>query len=74
MYANGCDLITQTEQEIQALMDKHSHASKAFGLTISLDKTVVMFQLAPGSPYIKPSILVVGHKLKVVDSHTLGTL
>lgn len=44
-----------------------SRSSKAFILTTSLDKTVDIFQPPLGSPYIRPSIFVDGHKLKSVD-------
>ena len=40
----------------------------AFGLTISLKKTKVMFTPAPGEPYIEPNIMVNGTRLKVVDT------
>ena len=51
-------------------MDRLSEACKAFGLTISLDKTVVMSQPAPGTVYVEPSIYTDGKKLKVVDKFT----
>ena len=70
LYADDCDLVSHTEQEMQALMSSLSLSCKAFGLTISLDKTVVMFHPAPGAPYTEPSIFVDGHKVKVVDKFT----
>lgn len=51
-------------------MDNFFHSYKAFNLSISLNKTVVMFQPTPGSLYIKPTIFVDGHKLKLVDKFT----
>ena len=42
-------------------------ACKMLGLEISLKKTVVMFQPAPGSAYVEPSIFVDDTKLKVVE-------
>ena len=51
-------------------MDRLSEACRALGLTISLDKTVVMFQPAPGTVYVEPSIYTDGKKLKVVDKFT----
>ena len=53
-----------------ALWDRLSEACKAFGLTISLDKTVVMFQPASGTVFVEPSIYTDGEKLKVVDKFT----
>ena len=55
---------------MQCFMDRLSEACRAFGLTISLDKTVVMFQAAPGSVYVEPSIYTDSKKLKVVDKFT----
>ena len=48
-------------------MDKFSAACDDFGLTISTSKTEVMHQPAPGMPYNKPSILIKGKRLEVVD-------
>lgn len=47
--------VTQTEQEMQALKEKPSRSCKVISLTINLEKTVVMFQPAQGSLYIKKS-------------------
>ena len=41
---------------MQRFMDRFSYACKAFGLEISLKKTVVMHDPAPGQPYVEPSI------------------
>ena len=49
LYADDCDLVAHTESDMQCFMDRLSEACRAFGLTISLDKTVVMFQPAPGT-------------------------
>ena len=70
LYADDCDLVAHTESDMQCFMDRLSEACKAFGLTISLDKTVVMFQPAPGTVYVEPSIYTDGKKLKVVDKFT----
>ena len=51
-------------------MDRLSEACRAFGLKISLDKTVVIFQPSPGTVYIEPFIYTDGKKLKVVDKFT----
>lgn len=68
LYADDCDLVAHTIQRIQQFMDRLPHSCKAFSLSISLDKTVVMFQPDPGKKYIEPSIYVDGHRLKIVDS------
>ena len=70
LYADDCYLVAHTESDMQCFMDRLSEACRAFGLTVSLDKTVVMFQPAPGTVYIEPSIYTDGKKLKVVDKFT----
>ena len=49
-------------------MDRFANACKCFGLTISLDKTKVMFTPAPGEEYVESDIYVYGTRLKVVKS------
>ena len=39
-------------------------------LTISIKKTEVVYQLAPGKPYKEPTITVKGQRLQVVDKFT----
>ena len=56
-----------------AIMDLFSKACTAFGLTISLNKTKVMFTPPPGHPYAEPNIFVEGTRLDVVDSFVLGS-
>ena len=67
LYADDCDLVTHTEQEMQDLLDCFSKTCSAFGLTISIKKTVIMYQPAPGKTYTEPNILVYGQRLKIVD-------
>ena len=67
LYADDCDLVTHTEADMQILMTAFSESCNAFGLEISLKKTVVMFQPAPGKAYNEPSIFVNNTKLKVAD-------
>ena len=67
LYADDCDLLSHTEQELQSLMNCFSSACKMLGLEISLKKTVVMFQPAPGNAYVEQSIFVDDTKLKVVE-------
>jgi hypothetical protein len=68
LYADDADFVAHTEEDMQTLMDRFSKACIAFGLTISLKKTKVMFTPAPGEPYNEPNIMVNGTKLGVVDS------
>jgi hypothetical protein len=67
LYADDCDLVTHSEADMQTLMNLLSSACKTFGLTISLEKTKVMFTPAPGNNYVEPNIIVDGVRLGVVD-------
>ena len=66
LYADNCALLTHTEMEMQHLMDSFEAACTALGLTISLKKTVLMYQPTPGKTYVEPSIHFYGQKLPVV--------
>ena len=66
LYADDCDLVCHTEADMQKMMDLFSKACSALGLTISLDKTKVMFTPPPGEAYIEPNIFVYGKRLGVV--------
>ena len=68
LYADDADLVAHTAEEMQEIMDRLADACTKFGLTISLDKTKVMFSPAPGEPYIEPDIFVYGTRLAVVES------
>lgn len=68
LYADDCDLVSHTEADMQTMMDLFSSACTYLGLTISLDKTKVMFTPAPGCEYIEPNIFVYGQRLGVVLS------
>ena len=37
---------------------KFSNAAKNYGLQISITKTEVMYQPAPGKPYVEPTITI----------------
>lgn len=67
LYADDADFVAHSETEMQLIMDRFSDACDAFGLTISIKKTKVMYTPAPGDPYVEPSILVKGNRLEVVD-------
>ena len=68
LYADDADFVAHTENDMQHIMGRFSAACVAFGLTISLRKTKVMFTPAPGKPYIEPNIFVNGTRLEVVDT------
>ena len=67
LYADDCDLVSHTEEGLQSLVNSFDAACDAFGFTINIKKTVVMFQPAPGKTYTKPSIFVKDRLLEVVD-------
>ena len=68
LYADDVDLVAHSEEDLQFLMDRFAAACSAFGLTISLKKTKIMYTPSPGKPYFEPNITVNGTRLEVVDS------
>lgn len=75
LYADDCDLVAHTEQDLQNLINCFDKSCKAFGLEMNLKKTEVMLQVSPGKDYVKPRIFVETHELKVVESFIyLGSL
>lgn len=70
------DLVTHTVVDMQILMNPISVSCNVFGLSISLGRTVVMFQPTPRNSYVEPAILVEGTIFKVVDKsvYFAGTL
>ena len=55
---------------MQLSVDKFALACECFGLTISIKKTEVLHQPAPGNTYVEPNILINGQKLNAVDKFT----
>ena len=51
LYADDCDLVAHPEHDMQKIMDLFSNSCAAFGLTISLKKTKIMFTPHPSEPY-----------------------
>lgn len=49
LFADDSALIANKHEDLQAILNKFSEASKQFSLTISLGKTEILFQLAPNS-------------------------
>ena len=56
------------ESDLQFIMSKFAEAAQLFGLTISLSKTEVLHQPAPGSLTPPPSMHIDNTQLKMVDS------
>ena len=75
LFADDCALLAHTEVALQNLVDHFSEASKAFGLTISLKKTEVLFQPAPLQNYTPPHITIDRKTLNSVEHFTyLGSV
>lgn len=52
------------------LIDRLLEVCRTFSITISLDKTVVMFWHSPGMVYTELSIYIDDKKMKVIDRFT----
>ena len=59
-----------TEEKMQKFVDQVSDSCDSYDLTISIKKTEVVYQPAPGKPYKEPTITVKGQRLQVVDKFT----
>ena len=59
-----------TEEKMQKGVDQVSDSCDSYDLTISIKKTEVVYQPAPGKPYKEPTITVKGQRLQVVDKFT----
>ena len=70
LFADDCALNSTSEEEMQENVDKFAQACINFGLTISIKKTEVMHQPAPGKVYNEPNIVINGQRLKAVDKFT----
>ena len=55
---------------MQKDVDQVSDSCDSYDLTISIKKTEVVYQPAPGKPYKEPTITVKGQRLQVVDNFT----
>ena len=69
LFADDCTMNSISVDDMQQNVDKFAEAC-TFGLTISIKKTEVMHQPAPGKTYIEPSITTNGQCLKSVDKFT----
>ncbi|XP_069984636.1 uncharacterized protein [Penaeus vannamei] len=66
LFADDAALTSHSEEGLQHLVNKLSHACKEFGLTISLRKTNILVQGAE-SP---PGITIDNMEMEVVDTFT----
>ena len=70
LFADDCALAAHSEEDLQHLADCFSTAAKAFGLTVSIKKTEVLYQAAPGASKPDPDIRIDGAPLKNVEDFT----
>ena len=70
LFADDCALNAGSEADMQRSVDKFSIACTNFVLTISMKKTEVLHQPAPGKPYVEPNITVNGQRLSAVNRFT----
>ena len=57
-------------EKMQKSVDQVSDSCDNYDLTISIKKTEVVYQPAPGKPYKEPTITLKGQRLQVVDKFT----
>ena len=69
LFADDMAKGAQTEK-MQKGVDQVSDSCDNYDLTISIKKTKVVCQSAPGKPYKEPTITVKGQRLQVVDKFT----
>ena len=67
LFVDDCALLAHTEEALQTVVNRFSKAAKAFGLTISLTKTEVLFQKPPREAYTPPLITIDGYQLNAVE-------
>ena len=70
LFADDMAKGARTEENMQKGVDQVSDSYDNYDLTISIKKTEVVNQPAPGKPYKKPTITVKGQRLQVVDKFT----
>uniref|UniRef100_A0A5F8G352 Reverse transcriptase domain-containing protein n=1 Tax=Monodelphis domestica TaxID=13616 RepID=A0A5F8G352_MONDO len=68
LFTDDCALMAHQENHLQIIVDMFSTATKLFGLTISLSKTEVLFQPAPGRPTNQPCITIDGTQLSNINT------
>ena len=64
------EFLFPTKETKQKGVDQVSDSCDCYDLTISIKKTEVVYQPAPGKPYKEPTITVKGQRLQVVDKFT----
>ena len=62
--------VAPAEKKMQKGVDQVSDSCDSYDLTISIKKTEIVYQTAPGKPCKEPTITVKGQRLQVVDKFT----
>ena len=57
-FGDECALNSMSELDMQSNVDKFAEACTNIGLTVSIKKTEVMHQPAPGKTYTEPNIII----------------
>ena len=71
LYADDCAIVAHSEKDLQEMATALSNATKRYGLTISIKKTEVLYQPAPGTTRKEePEIKIDNQILKNVDAFT----
>ena len=70
LFADDMAKGAPTEEKMQKDVDQISDSCDSYDFTISIKKTEVVYQPAPGKPYKEPTITVKGQRLQVVDKFT----
>ena len=70
LFADDMAKGAPTDEKMQKGVDQISDSCDSYDLTISIKKTEVVYQPAPGKPYKEPTITVKGQRLQVVDKFT----
>ena len=60
LFADDMAKCAPTEEKMQKGVDQVSDSCDSYDLTISIKKTEVVYQPAPGKPYKEPTIIVKG--------------
>ena len=68
LFADDCALAAPTLEALQRLCDCFATAARRFGLIISIKKTEVLYQPAPGVPYAPPAVSIEGKQLNAVKT------
>ena len=72
LFTDDWALFVNSEQEMQRAINRFSSICDNLNLTISAKETEVMFQPAPGKPYLDPHIWVKDENLQAVENFTYG--